>query len=151
VRGGDIKDVMWFNPGGNEMTEEEWNSPFTRCLGMLLSGDAADMIDEQANPVRDDTFFFLINAHYEKIPFMLPGEEHLQWELILDTMEEEGFLHEPKTFSSGDDVDLGGRAACLLKLTRGLQPQARQESWRKRPFGLPEAMSADEERAGGRS
>ena len=142
---------MWFNPGGNEMAEEEWNSPFVPCLGMLLSGDAADMIDSEGNPVRDNTFLFLINAHYEKIPFMLPGEEHLQWELVLDTMEEEGFLREPKIFSSGDDVDLDGRAAYLLKLTHGLQPQARQESWRKRPFGLPEAMSADEERAGGQS
>jgi len=129
------------------MAEEEWNSPFVRCLGMLLSGDAADLVDFEGNPVRDDTFLFLINAHYEQIPFMLPGEEHLQWELILDTMDENGFLQTTRSFSSGDDVDLAGRAACLLKLTRGLQPQARQESWRKRPFGLPEAMSAEEERA----
>jgi hypothetical protein len=79
---------------------------------------------------------------------MLPGEEHLEWELILDTMDEDGFLKEPKKFPSGDDLALGGRAACLLKLTSGLQPQARQESWRKRPIGLPEATSAEEERGG---
>src|SRR5216110_2761701 len=40
VPGGEVKDVMWFNPGGNEMSEKEWNSPFARCLGMLISGDA---------------------------------------------------------------------------------------------------------------
>ena len=34
---------MWFNPGGNEMTDDEWNSPFVRCLGMLLSGDTIDV------------------------------------------------------------------------------------------------------------
>jgi len=42
VPGGEIKDVMWFNPGGNEMSEEEWTSPFFRCIGMLLSGDSTE-------------------------------------------------------------------------------------------------------------
>jgi len=105
VRGGEIKDVMWFNPGGNEMSEEEWNSPFVRCLGMLISGDAADLIDLHGDPVRDDTFLLLINAHHEPIPFLLPGEEHLEWEQILDTTNEDGFLKQPKKSSSGDDVD----------------------------------------------
>jgi isoamylase len=149
IRESEIKDVMWFNPGGEEMSEEEWNSPFVRCLGMLLSGDAADVLNFQGEPVRDDTFLLLINAHHEPIPFLLPGEEHLEWELILDTMTENGFLREPKKIPSGEDVDLGARAACLFKLSRGLQPQARHESWKKRHVELPGAVSAEEERAGG--
>ena len=28
IRGSEIRDVMWFNPGGNEMSDEEWSSPF---------------------------------------------------------------------------------------------------------------------------
>jgi isoamylase len=150
IRQSEIKDVMWFNPGGEEMSEEEWSSPFERCLGMLLSGDAADILNPEGEPIRDDTFLLLINAHHEPIPFVLPGEEHLQWELILDTMNEDGFLKEPKKLPSGDEVDLGGRAACLLKLASGLQAQARQESWKKRHVGLPKALSAEEERAGGK-
>ena len=31
IRGSEIRDVMWFNPGGNEMSDEEWASPFLRC------------------------------------------------------------------------------------------------------------------------
>jgi isoamylase len=150
IRGSEIKDVMWFNPGGNEMNEEEWSSPFVRCLGVLLSGDTGDIFDSKGEPVRDDTFLLLINAHCDGIPFMLPGEEHLEWELILDTADENGFLNEPRKFRSGDDVDLGGRAACLFKLTGGLQAQARQESWKKREIALPAAISAEEERAGGK-
>src|SRR3989441_3880081 len=146
VRGGEIKDVMWFNPGGNEMSDEEWNSPFVRCLGMLISGDAVDLVDAQGEPVRDDTFLLLINAHQEPIPFVLPGEEHLEWEQILETTNEDGFLKEPKKFSSGDDVDLKGRATYLFKLSRGEQPRARQESWKKRAVAPPKAVSAEEER-----
>jgi isoamylase len=148
---GEVKDVMWFNPGGNEMTEEEWNSPFVRCLGMLLSGDAIDMLDPNGEPVRDDTFLLLINAHHEPIQFLLPGEEHLEWELILDTTNEDAFLKQSKKYPSGEDVDLVGRAACLFRLTSGSQSQARHESWKKRQIQLPAAMSAEEERAGGKT
>ncbi len=151
VRGGEIKDVMWFNPGGNEMSDEEWNSPFVRCLGMLISGDAVDLVDAQGEPVRDDTFLLLINAHQEPIPFVLPGEEHLEWEQILETTNEDGFLKEPKKFSSGDDVDLNGRATYLFKLSRGEQPRARQESWKKRAVAPPKAVSAVEERGVGKA
>src|SRR5204863_8532014 len=150
VPGGEVKDVMWFNPGSNEMSEEEWGSPFVRCLGMLVSGDAPDLIDEQGEPLRDDTFLLLINAHHEPIPFLLPGEEHLEWELILDTTSEQGFLKQPKKFSSVDDVDLGGRACLLLKLSQGEQPRARHESWKKRAMAAWAAITGEEERAGGK-
>jgi isoamylase len=147
VRGSEIKDVMWFDPGGNEMSDEEWASPFARCLGMLISGDADDVVDSHGDPIRDDTFLLLINVHYEAIPFLLPGEEHLEWELVLDTATEEGFLKKAAKFSSGDDVDLKGRSAALLRLTSGLPTQARHESWKKRPFESGKA-TAEQERAG---
>jgi isoamylase len=150
IRGSEIKDVMWFNPGGNEMSEEDWTSPFVRCLGMLLSGDTIDVLRFDGQPIRDDTFLLLINAHYEPIPFVLPGEERLEWELILNTAFEDAFLKKTQKFASGDDVEVGDRAACLFKLTGGTQAQARQESWKKRPVGLPQAPSAEEERAGGK-
>lgn len=147
IRGGEIKDVMWFNPGANEMSDEEWSSPFVRCLGMLLSGDASDILNLQGEPVRDDTFLVLINAHHEVIPFLLPGLEHLEWERILDTTDEAGFLTKPNKIASGDDVQLSDRSICLLRLTAGAQEQARRESWKKREVRLPAAITADEERA----
>jgi glycogen operon protein len=145
IRGSEIKDVMWFNPGGEEMSNEEWASPFVRCLGMLLSGDTTDVLDFQGEPVRDETFLLLLNAHHESIPFVLPGEEQLDWELILDTMQDQGFLKKPKKCSSGDDVEVGARAACLLKLVRGAQERARHESWKKRHIELPRAATTPAE------
>src|SRR5216110_2964806 len=149
IRGSEIKDMMWFNPGGSEMSEEEWASPFVRCIGMLLSGDTIDVLSFEGEPIRDDTFLLLLNAHYEPILFVLPGQEHIEWQLILDTMHAEGFLTEGTKFASGDDLDLGGRATCLLKLISGAQAQAREESWKKRHVEFP-ALSAEEERARGK-
>jgi glycogen operon protein len=137
IRGSEIKDVMWFNPGGNEMSDEEWSAPFVRCLGMLLSGDTIDVLSFEGEPIRDQTFLILINAHYETIPFVLPGEEHLQWRLVMDTVDEQGFVEDGKTYSSGDDFPVEGRATKLLQLTAGSQAKARQESWKKRQVEVP--------------
>src|SRR6476661_3084151 len=137
IRGSEIKDVMWFNPGGNEMSEEDWSSHSVRCLGMMLSGDTIDVLNFQGEPIRDDTFLFLISAHYETISFLLPGQEHIEWQLLIDTAIESGFLPEPKGFASGDEVPVIDRGVCLLKLSAGAQAQARQESFRKRPFDFP--------------
>jgi isoamylase len=145
IRGSEIRDVMWFNEGGNEMSDEEWASPLVRCLEMLLSGDTVDVLNFQGEPIRDETFLLLLNGYHEPIPFVLPGEEHVEWELILDTVDEEGFLREPRKFASGDDVEVSARAVYLLKLTMGLQAQARHESWKKRHVALPAVVSAKEE------
>ncbi|HEY1893851.1 MAG TPA: glycogen debranching protein GlgX [Chthoniobacterales bacterium] len=137
IRGSEIKDVMWFNPGGNEMSEKDWSLPLARCLGMMLSGDTIDVLGFQGEPIRDDTFLFLMNAHYETISFLLPGQENIEWQLLLDTATESGFLAEPKNFPSGDELPVIDRGVCLLKLSAGAQAQARQESFRKRHFDFP--------------
>jgi glycogen operon protein len=145
IRGSEIKDVMWFNPGGNEMSEKDWGLPFARCLGMMLSGDTIDVLGFQGEPIRDDTFLFVINAHYETISFLLPGHEGVEWELLIDTATEQGFFAEPQRFSAGDELPVIDRGACLLKLCGGTQAQARQESFRKRPFDFPQGGVAPEE------
>jgi isoamylase len=147
IPGSDVRDVMWFNPGGNQMTDQEWTSPFVRCLGLLLSGDATDVLTFEGQPIRDNTFLLLINAHYEPISFVLPGQKHIEWQLMLDTTDPNGFLANPKKFASGDEVDLGGRACCLLQLASGTQAQAREESWKKRYVEFA-TLTAEQERAG---
>jgi glycogen operon protein len=54
------------------MTDQEWNQEFARCLGLLLSGDAADETDERGQRIRDGNFIILMNAHHDEIPFTLP-------------------------------------------------------------------------------
>ena len=82
-----------------------------------------------------------MNAHYETISFLLPGQENIEWQLLLDTAIESGFLAEPKSFASGDELAMIDRGACLLKLSAGAQAQARQESFRKRHFRFSEGRS----------
>ena len=34
IRGSDIKYISWFNPGGEEMTDSDWDAGFIKCLGV---------------------------------------------------------------------------------------------------------------------
>ena len=42
---------------------------------MMLSGDTIDVRDYKGEPIRDDTFLILFNAHHEAVTFVLPGLE----------------------------------------------------------------------------
>jgi glycogen operon protein len=86
IKGAEIKDVIWYRPDGQEMTDEEWNQDFARCLGMGLSGVAIDELNERGQRVTDDNFILLINAHFEHIPFVLPVPPiGAGWVALIDT------------------------------------------------------------------
>ena len=138
--------MMWFNPGGNEMSEEEWTFAVRALSWHAVERRCTDVLNFEGRTDPRRYFLLLINAHYEPISFVLPGQEHIEWQLILDTADPNGFLADPKRFASGDDVDLGGRACCLLQLISGTEAQAREESWKKRHVEFP-ALSAEQERA----
>jgi pullulanase/glycogen debranching enzyme len=42
IHGPEVRDIEWFRPNGQEMTEDEWSHSFVRCLGMLLNGQVMD-------------------------------------------------------------------------------------------------------------
>ncbi|MET0205174.1 MAG: glycogen debranching protein GlgX, partial [Casimicrobiaceae bacterium] len=45
LQGGVASDIAWLKPDGTEMTVEEWNHDFARCLGVYLSGEALNEVD----------------------------------------------------------------------------------------------------------
>jgi glycogen operon protein len=75
------------------MTEDAWNTGDARCLGVRLAGDRIGDMDERGEPIIGDTILFLLNAHYDAIPFMLPATKEGQpWERLLDTVDVPGEL-----------------------------------------------------------
>ncbi len=85
-------DIAWLRPDGAAMTDQEWNHDFARCLGVYLSGSALDEIDARGQPVRDDTFLLLFNAHHDTIEFTLPDYNAAGWLVLVDTDRDEGLL-----------------------------------------------------------
>ena len=63
IRGSDIKDISFFSPSGQEMSDEDWNAGFVKCLGVRLAGDLIDDVDERGEPIVGETLLILLNAH----------------------------------------------------------------------------------------
>jgi glycogen operon protein len=85
VRGASIEDINWFEPSGQEMSDAAWNSHFVRCLGVRLTGHDAEEDSGPKDQARGDTLFVMLNAHHERINFVLPDEPGHRWERLLDT------------------------------------------------------------------
>jgi glycogen operon protein len=89
IQGVEAPEIAWLDPSGKEMTPEDWNTGYVRCLGVKLTGGDID-VDEHGESIRGDTIIMLFNAdHANTIPFELP--DHGQgdpWELVFDTAQE---------------------------------------------------------------
>ena len=115
VRGSGVKDLVWLNPGGTEMTDEEWGTHFVKMLGVLLSGDALDVRDWHGQPITDDTFLMLLNASHDAVDFVLPSQAAQRWAVVLDTAEEHGFIKPQPEHAAGEKLPLTGRSLVLLR------------------------------------
>ena len=138
IRGSDIKDISFFNPSGQEMSDEDWNAGFVKCLGVRLAGDLVNDENERGEPIVGETLLILLNGHWEPIPFTLPAtsEGHI-WDRILDTAD---LSEEPRDFEGGQEYPLQDRSFVVL---------AAREPRHKGHTATPEQVRAvmDEKRA----
>lgn len=116
IHGSEIKDLTWFRPDGEEMTEEDWNNPIVRCLGLRLSGDAIEEVDDRGNQIKDTTLLILLNAHHDQISFILPSKPpQMWWDFVLDTNGEIG-VRQSRPKSESEPYNLIGHSLALLCL-----------------------------------
>jgi glycogen operon protein len=110
-----IKDIIWYNAKGNEMTEEEWSDPDLFWIGALLNGNAINEMDEKGNPMVGDTILILLNASYKPVAFHMPRLSQGDiWDLMLETTRELA----PTAFEAEELYKLQGRSLAVLKLRR---------------------------------
>lgn len=129
IHGHDVHDVIWLDPDGTEMSDEQWNNAWVRTLGMRLAGGRLDVVDEQGIPLVDDALLLLLNAHDEVVSFVLPeapvivtsGEQVKNpastsgagWEILVDTANPE--QNEVVPIGVGGHYDLQGRTLALFR------------------------------------
>jgi isoamylase len=145
IRGSDVKDIAWFSPNGAEMGEADWTNGFAKCLGMLVSGVIRDIRDGEGEPILDDTFLLLMNAHYEPLTFILPGREEIRWQTVINTVVPSGFLEEVEVTPSSEEIELTERSLRLLRLSEGEEPFAHEESKSTREGRTPSKIPTKRE------
>jgi isoamylase len=130
IRGQEIRDLLWYDPDGTEMSDEQWENDWVRSFAMQLTGGTLDVRDEQGNLIQDDTLLLLLNAHHEPVSFTLPPTPIVVvenkvvegspksgtsvWEVLLDTSTPERESGE-ETFAPGDAYEVQPRTLTLLR------------------------------------
>jgi glycogen operon protein len=113
VRGGAVSDITWFRPDGEPMSEQDWQSGYAKSLAVFLNGDALRELDEDGNPVRDDSFLLLFNAHHEPLPFRMPAAAFGErWRVVVDSSTELG--ERDAEVAAGETIDTEARAMIVL-------------------------------------
>ncbi len=120
-RGAGHPDVIWLVPDGREKTDDDWQFPEARTLGMLLTGDPGDNYFTTSGGLAepDRAFLLLLNAHHEPVPFALPPASD-GWEILIDTAAEHDAAG--TILPAGDRYPLQERSLALLGCRGQLQP-----------------------------
>jgi isoamylase len=119
VVGSGLNDITWLTPEGRPMTPGDWQVPFARSLAFVLNGEACAMDGAAGRSQRDETFFIMMNAHHEAIPYVLPPEETGQlWELLIDTSLPHGLGH-GQMCEAGETYPLNAWSLAVLVRRQG--------------------------------
>jgi glycogen operon protein len=114
-------DIGWCRPDGKEMSDADWDAGFARSVGVFLNGDAIHSRDTRGQPVRDDTYLLLLNAHDEALDWTLPSQWGSRWEVVFDTS---AARPEHTELSAEVPVDVEARSTILLVRTDQTQDPA---------------------------
>jgi len=128
IHGSGVRDVLWFNPDGREIDDDEWDHDYARCLGLYLPGDGVADWDKRGHPLEDDDFLLLLNAHDEAIRFVLPVVRgDAAFEVLVDTALAQGFPAEKSRHLAKKPYSVQARSLVLLRHPRHLGPFAGSE------------------------
>jgi isoamylase len=107
------RDVRWLRPDGGEMTPEEWNAGWVRCIGLMLNGRTLDDVNGVGEAIVDDTFLILLNPHHEAIQFHMPRRPGSAWEVLVSSAAPNG--SEKPVVRAGKVYELVPRSTALLR------------------------------------
>ncbi|MGQ0840246.1 glycogen debranching protein GlgX, partial [Actinokineospora sp.] len=117
-RGDELRDIAWFTPAGQEMSDEDWESGFGRCIVTFLNGEGIPDLDQRGDRVTDDSFLLCFNAHHEDIEVTVPdGDYGAEWTVVLDTATGEVSQAAGATYSGKEILALTSRSLIVLRRT----------------------------------
>jgi glycogen operon protein len=116
LHGRGVTDIAWFTPGGQEMSEDDWNVGFARSLMVYLNGSAIPSRGPRGEAIVDDTFLLCFNAHHETLTFQMPAEHFGErWHRVIDTADPD--LREPiDALTCGHGLRVVDRSIVVLQL-----------------------------------
>jgi len=117
IRSGEqVRDIAWLTPDGREMTPEDWDAGFGKCVLVFLNGDAIPEPDARGERITDDSFLLCFNAHHEDVEVVVPGGGYAhEWTGALDTAHPVGDTD--VVLRVGETFMLPARSLLILRKT----------------------------------
>lgn len=110
------RDIAWLVPSGKLMTQGDWEFAFGKSLMVYLNGRNIAESDRRGQPIEDDSFLLMFNAHYDDIDFTLPPEQFgASWKLIVDTTENTGYPVEALVLEAGAEFTVTSRSIAIFR------------------------------------
>jgi glycogen operon protein len=114
IHGDEIYDIAWFNLEGEQMAEGDWGLGYAKSLGIFLNGATIPNPNPRGEPVTDDNFYMIFNAHYESLDFTLPDADWgTLWLKELDT--DTGWVEQEETFKASGLINVEARCLVVLR------------------------------------
>ena len=86
IRGSVVRDVAWYGTDGNEVSDEVWSNAGNKTIAVVFNGKTIGVMDDDGEPVEDDSFLILVNASDNGVEYTLPEPPNkAPWRQVLDT------------------------------------------------------------------
>ncbi|MDQ1585492.1 MAG: isoamylase [Actinomycetota bacterium] len=110
----ELGDIAWFTPSGEHMAEEDWRNGYAKSLAVFLNGEAIAEPTDRGEPIVDDSFLLLFNAHHEDMAFTVPKEIYGErWEVVIDTAAP--LVDDRPSARAGEPVSVEARSILVLR------------------------------------
>ncbi|MCB7138094.1 glycogen debranching protein GlgX [Cellulosimicrobium marinum] len=108
----ELPDIEWLDITGSRMDQADWDAAYARSVMVFLNGDAIPETDRRGEPIVDDSFLLLLNAHHDVLEFTVPAAQYGEsWSVVLDT---DGTTQTGDELRPGDVVPVTGRSTIVL-------------------------------------
>ncbi|MEU8581414.1 glycogen debranching protein GlgX [Streptomyces abikoensis] len=111
----DLSDIAWFTPEGEEMRDGDWQVAHARSLTVFLNGSAISEPGPRGEPITDDSFLLMFNAHDRPLDFTVPVDHGAQWQVVVDTARPEGVAADGPKVRAGERLTLVDRSLAVLQ------------------------------------
>ncbi|MFF4954214.1 glycogen debranching protein GlgX [Streptomyces chattanoogensis] len=112
----ELSDIAWFTAEGEEMGTRDWQSVHAKALTVFLNGSSISEPGPRGEPVSDDSFLLMFNAHEQDKEFTVPVHHGRQWQVVVDTDRPRAAADgRGAKVKAGDLLTLTGRSLLVLQ------------------------------------
>ncbi|MGK5731436.1 glycogen debranching protein GlgX [Streptomyces sp. URMC 124] len=111
----ELSDIAWFTHEGEEMRDSDWQAAQAKSLTVFLNGGAISEPGPRGEPVVDDSFLLMFNAHDKPLDFVVPADHGRQWQVVVDTAGPAGVETDGPKVRAGDRLTLADRSLTVLQ------------------------------------